>query len=265
MSGPELASFLHSYPCAPHPHTCFHTPGSKQALSGPVLPCIHTLIDVYTHTYRSMYTHTQRSMHTHTNTEECALTYRPYRSVHTHTFTKAHIHKHSCKPAINTSTCRDTFYSHWLPPTLSSKHTLSSVPQRHTVGSLLSHGDSSIGLSFTGLPVSIIGTWNGSRDVRRRDSGARPLCFGDPCVTRFHCVPEPCLIPSGITLCCRAQLATQTWGCYSANLKLSRSKVELLVSPKPASPAIFPTSGLGKSFLPLLRMKHSDSDASCNV
>lgn len=86
-----------------------------------------------THTYRNMCTHTQRSMHTHTNTEECALTYRPYRSVHTYTFTKAHIHKHSCKPAINTSICRDTFYSHWLPPTLSSKHTLSSVPQRHTV------------------------------------------------------------------------------------------------------------------------------------
>lgn len=86
-----------------------------------------------------------------------------------------------------------------------------------------------------------------------------------PCVTHFHCVPEPCLISNWITLCPRAQLATQTWGCYSANFKLSRSKVELLVSPKPASLAVFPTSGLGKSFFPLLRLKHSDFDASCNV
>ena len=133
MSGPELASFLHSYLCAPHPHTCFHTPGSEQALSGRVLPCIYTLIDVYTHTHRSMFTHTQRSIHTHTNTEECALTYRPYRSMHTRTFTQAHIHEHSCKPTSNTSICRGTFYLHGLPPTLSSKDTLSSVPQRHTV------------------------------------------------------------------------------------------------------------------------------------
>lgn len=97
------------------------------------------------------------------------------------------------------------------------------------------------------------------------DSRVRPLCYGDPCVTHFHCVPEPCLIPNWITLCRRAQLAPQTWGCYSANLKLSRSKVELLVSPKPASLAVFPIPGLSKSFFPLLRMKHSDPDANCNV
>lgn len=205
-----------------------------------------------------MYTHTQRSMHTHTNTEECALTYRPYRSVHTYTST--HANQPSTPSYAGThSICTDS-------PLFLAPNTLSAQSHQGTqFGSLLSHGDSSVGLSFTGLPVSIIGTWNGSWDGRRRDSGARPLWYGALCVTRFHCVSEPRLIPSGITLWCRAQLATQTWGCYSANLELSRSKVELLVSPKPASPAIFPTSGLGKSFLPLLRMKHSDSDAICNV
>ena len=71
-SGPELASFLHSYPCAPHPHTRFHTPGSEQALSEPVLPCIHTLRCVHTHTQERVYTCSEKHAHTHRHRGMCA-------------------------------------------------------------------------------------------------------------------------------------------------------------------------------------------------
>lgn len=165
-SGPELASSLHSYPCAPHPHTRFHTPGSEQALSGPVLPCIHTLRCVHTHTQERVYTNSEKHAHTHTDTEECALTYRPYRSMHTHAFTKhtytsTHANQPSTRPDAGTrSVCTDS-------PLLLAPNTLSAQSHRDTqFGSLRSHGDSSVSLSFTDLSVSIRGTWNGSWDVR---------------------------------------------------------------------------------------------------
>ena len=127
---------------------------------------VYTHSDVYTHTHRSVFTHTQRSMRTHTDTEECVLTYRPYRSMHTHAFTKhtytsTHANQPSTRPDAGTrSVCTDS-------PLLLAPNTLSAQSHRDTqFGSVLSHGDSSVSLSFTGLSVSIRGTWNGSWDVR---------------------------------------------------------------------------------------------------
>ena len=181
MSGPELASFLHSYLCAPHPHTCFHTPGSEQALSGRVLPCIYTLIDVYTHTHtgaclhilREAYTptQTQRNVRLHTDPIEVCT----HAHLHKHTYTSTRANQPATRPYAGThSICTDS-------PLLLAPKTLSAQSHKGTqFGSLLSHGDSSVSLSFTGLSVSIIGTWDGSWDVRRRDSRVRPLCHTLP-------------------------------------------------------------------------------------
>lgn len=135
--------------------------------------CTHTHTGACTHILREACTHTQtqRNVRLHTDLIEVCTHIHSQK----HTYTSSHANQPSTPPYAGTrSICTDS-------PLLLAPNTLSAQSHKGTqFGSLLSHGDSSIGLSFTGLPVSIIGTWNGSWDGRRRDSRARPLCYGAP-------------------------------------------------------------------------------------